>query len=1133
LARRRQTAILSILCIPVCSVAAGERVNVALSKWGATAAASSEYGPEYEAAKALDGRWANRETDKWNSAAGRGAHWLRIDLGCAHLIDRIVIRHEGVFAEGDRYNTSDFRLERSDVPDGPWTALAPPVRGNTESVTTHEFGPARVRHLRLFMTKAEQRGNAYGRIFEVEVLAPVRELASPLLGITFPSPAKHRKRDGRVEKLAHLEVFPPRAPGGTTAVLVGIGDLPPVDFGRWDLTGRKEIWLPAGRGASKGPLSVALIARTAGGRKVIAERTLQPPESVTWGHFAGGTVHIIQSSHQDIGWMDTPQKCIEFRDKNNITPALELMKRNKDYCFGMEDVLCLMEYLERHPDRKAEIHQRMKEGRLEWGATYNEPYESLLSGEQLVRETYLGRKWLKKHFPGCDARVAWNPDTPSRPIQMQQILAKAGIPYMLISRHREGYFRWSSPDGSSIIVYSPGHYTLPSRWIRGGPERARSNLAKQMKRLAPYYEKHNIAPELPVLMSHDWSRPTDNDALIRHWNAATGAALDPPKIRYSISTTFFDALVKGAPEFETLRGERPNVWLYIHGPTHHRAISAKREAGVLLPAAETFATIEALLSGSLRGYPTEEFDRAWRGAIYPDHGWGGNQGHVTDRVFRENLELGRDIGRKILDRSLGAIAARVKTSRAKGLPVVVFNALSWQRADPVVCSVKPPARPSRVVDSKGAAVPHQVLPAAAGGDGGSKADAVRIVFIARDVPPIGYRTYYVTSGAAKGDRPAGTGTRAGSHENRYYRIKLAPGGITGIYDKSLRREVLRTDKFLGAEVFTMQSKGNGAGEFADVQQPTMEGFDRLSNHKPEWSVAESGPVRAAFAMEQKLAHCTVRQKLVIYSGIKRIDCEVSILGWDGTKSREFRMALPANVAKVRVAYEVPMGVLEAGKDEIAGAAGWRHKTPCRYVRPREVQNFISASDDSLGVTMSSSVAVCDFLDVTARPVTYPMLQPVLLASRRSCNRRGNWYLQAGDHHYSFSILSHEPGWRGGRRFGIQANNPLVPVVAGRPAARATLPEEKSFCSVSPGNVIVSTIKKCEDGESVIVRCYDIEGTDSRAKLNVFFPVSRAEHTNIIEEEGKAIPFAARSVELDIGHHAIETLKLVPAFRKQR
>ena len=62
-------------------------------------------------------------------------------------------------------------------------------------------------------------------------------------------------------------------------------------------------------------------------------------------------------------------------------------------------------------------------------------------------------------------------------------------------------------------------------------------------------------------------------------------------------------------------------------------------------------------------------------------------------------------------------------------------------------------------------------------------------------------------------------------ENRFYRIRLVPGGIAGLFDKELGREVLDTGKFLGFEVFTMRSVGNGAGEFGRVQQPTMEGFD--------------------------------------------------------------------------------------------------------------------------------------------------------------------------------------------------------------------------------------------------------------------------------------------------------------------
>ncbi|MHC4202257.1 MAG: discoidin domain-containing protein [Planctomycetota bacterium] len=104
------------------AASAGERVNVALAEWGATATASSEYGPDYRAGNVLDGRWAKRETDKWNSAANKVPHWLKIDLGRARTIDRIVVRHEGG-ARGDKCTTADFRLERSDRPDGPWVDL--------------------------------------------------------------------------------------------------------------------------------------------------------------------------------------------------------------------------------------------------------------------------------------------------------------------------------------------------------------------------------------------------------------------------------------------------------------------------------------------------------------------------------------------------------------------------------------------------------------------------------------------------------------------------------------------------------------------------------------------------------------------------------------------------------------------------------------------------------------------------------------------------------------------------------------------------------------------------------------------------------------------------------------------------
>jgi alpha-mannosidase len=366
-----------------------------------------------------------------------------------------------------------------------------------------------------------------------------------------------------------------------------------------------------------------------------------------------------------------------------------------------------------------------------------------------------------------------------------------------------------------------------------------------------------------------------------------------------------------------------------------------------------------------------------------------------------------------------------------------------------------------------------------------------------------------------------------------------PGGIKRIFDKELRLEILNSEKFLGFEIFTMQSKGSGAGEFGRVEQPTMEGFDKLSSHKAPWRFepSESGPVKAVFGLKQKLPSCTVKEKLIIYKELKRIDCEVSILGWDGTPYREFRLALPVRAQNARVAYEVPMGVVEVGKSEIEGTGGraygsLNYDELCSQIRPREVQNFLNVSDSHLGLTMSTSVAVNDYQDPTEGPASYPVLQAVLLASRRSCHGEGNWYLQEGDHNYRFSISSHAPGWENGYRQGIQANDPFLVVVAPAQANSARLPEEMSFFDVSARNVLISTIKKCEDDDSVIVRFFDIEGKDAEAQLSFFFPVEKAQLVNIIEEEGKAIPSQKNSLKLRIGHHAIETLKLQPRLSGQ-
>ena len=852
-------------------------------------------------------------------------------------------------------------------------------------------------------------------------------------------------------------------------------------------------------------------------------------------YFQNGAIHLITSSHQDIAWMDSPEICTIQRDTLIITPALEMLAQNPSYHYSAEQALMLQEYLIRHPEKKEKIHQFTKEGRLEWGATYNQPYEGMYSGESLIRQLYFGRKWIKKTLPNCDSRLAWNLDVPSRTLQMSQILKKSGVNYLLLSRHEKGFFYWQSPDGSRIGAHSPGHYHWASEHLRQSTFEAFNATAELIASWEPEYRKYNISPDIPSIFASDMSGPKDFRNLMNIWNNLKLRRGDGKKItqsafpdyKYAIAESALDRIFTDEANLPVIQGERPNVWLYIHGPTHHKAISASREASRLLTAAEKFCTIEALLKNDLELYPAEELSRAWESHIYPDHGWGGKNGHITDSLFKAKSEFARDAGKKMLLNSIQEISKRVKTNPKMGNAILVFNDLSWQRNDPISVNLKfkkGQVFGIQILDSHGKQIVSEIFEKEKYKDGSLK--RAEVCFVARNVPSIGYKTFYaklVKKAPSEKERKI---LKSNIFENDFYKITFADGGIKQIYDKQFKRNLLRTDKFLGGELFTMKSEGHGAGEFAEVQQPTMEGFDKVSNYAPRWKQVNNSPVAAVFALEQKLTHCTFQQRVTVYKQIKRIDFDVDLLDWDGTKNREFRLAFPLNQDNAKVTYEVPFGKVTVGEDEIPGAAGERYVQPASEVRPREVQDWISSSDAQFGFTMASGVAVCDYIDPTDSPVEYPIIQPLLLASRKSCHGLGNWYLQEGDHHFHFSIFSHEPNWQNGYRLGKQPNHPLQTVEKSESSGEEKLPEKKSFCSLENSNIIISTIKKCEDDETVILRCYDMEGKDSDVNVNWFTPVSRIERRNLIEEEGMTLPLKDQKIHIRLGHHAIETLKIV-------
>jgi len=839
---------------------------------------------------------------------------------------------------------------------------------------------------------------------------------------------------------------------------------------------------------------------------------------------AKGTIQIFVSSHQDIAWMNSPEACIEDRDKLLITPALNKLHKLPDYKIDMEDILMLREYLNRHPDKKQEILELSRSGRLEWGASYNMPYEDMYFGEPLIRQFYLGKKWFEKEFQNCYSSIYWNVDVPARTLQMPQILKKSGVPYMIISRHERGLFYWMAPDGSKVLTYSPGHYYNDYTRLKAGFFKTVQYLDGLTQFWQRYYNRQTLNPVMPVLSDADMALPDSYFEYIEKWNSLTKPSRPLPKLEHSTALRFLqDAQATGA-SFPAIRGERPDVWLYIHGPSHFEALKAGRSAGRLLPEAEKLASMAAVLDQDWSAYPQKQLTRAWEAAIYPDHGWGGKNGEITDQTFLDTFRYAAETAQKIINRSAQKIAGRIAYKKS-GIPLVLFNSLSWMRSDPVQVTVSLPDhtyKGIRLADGQGNKIAFQVTKRELYYPSGYL-KRVGIEFIADHVPPLGYKTFYIYKGPSKGYTVYPIGGVQKVIENDFYKIRFNSGGMFSLFDKELGKEIWTQDQFRAGELFSMHSEGNGAGEFADIQQPDMQGFERLKDLLDDWKVIEYGPVRLVVTGITNMTHNRVKITWILYQTIKRIDVTAELIDWDGTPYREFRLAFPADMNQPGISYEVPFGVLRVGKDELPGPAGERYHTPCTEVHPRGIGNWINASDADIGVTISSPVAVWDYLNPTGLSTHATLLQPVLLASRKSCHGEGPLYDQTGNHQMTFSVFTHEPGWKYGYRQAIQANEPLV-VVFNPQRLKSLFPPEYSMIHVA-GTAIVSTVKKAEDNDDLILRFYDPEGVNREIGFTFPFHVISAWSTNLLEEIQKPVSLEDNRLVWPLGHHAIETIRL--------
>ena len=630
--------------------------------------------------------------------------------------------------------------------------------------------------------------------------------------------------------------------------------------------------------------------------KAIATQAQLPITAFRKTYFDGGKVLIHSTNHNDLGWLGTQFETADYRSKEIILPALKIMETSPDFHYTMEAVAYLREFLQRHPEKRDEIFKRTQEGRFSWGASYTLMLQSQVGPEKLARQFYLGRRWLKENIPGADTRIFINADVPQLTWQLPQILKSAGLDYLVQARIPLGFYHWQGLDGTIIPTYGLRYGNSPrinpkahDEWLNLMYNREEYYRARNLPKVMIYdYNEDYLPPNaefIPFVKEQNRMMSNFAAAWNRQHAGNTGARIQPPVLQFTNPEDMLKGIF-GTPgmHLETIRGEWANSWAYYDEPGNREALLQARKAHNLLLSAEKLFSFLKLIDPAT-AYPTVMFDSAWTANCWPDHGWGGGKGLITDSIYHASYRTSYVAGRSLMDKALQVLDEHVARPDDRSLSIVVYNPLSWDRSEAMRSTILLPAEWKGFIlkDRSGASVPFEIV---------DKTPASTTVLFQAEVPASGYTTYRVE----RSERTAtSTTTLSGdSIDTPAFRVVFGNAGIKEYIDKIKRRSYFRTDKFQAGEVLQFSAPGNAWEDEALLKGNPID-LERSGSRKSRTTRFVETPVRYIRETETPLDNCVVRHRYLISKATRDVELELELVGWNGARGKELRVAFPINI----------------------------------------------------------------------------------------------------------------------------------------------------------------------------------------------------------------------------------------------
>jgi alpha-mannosidase len=759
-------------------------------------------------------------------------------------------------------------------------------------------------------------------------------------------------------------------------------------------------------------------------------------------------LHMIGNAHIDPVWLwQWPEGYQEVRA--TFQSAVDRMDEYPEFVFTCDSSLFFAWVEESDPPLFAKLREKIAEGRLQVvGGWWIEPDCNIPSGESFVRQALYGQRYLKEKF-GITATTGANLDSFGHNATIPQILAKSGCDSYVFLRPgprektlESPVFWWESPDGSRVLAYRiPHEYCAPKDDIGEHVEKAIASLPDADEEYAVFYGVGN----------HGGGPTIANVEQIKALNERD----DLPRLEPSSLRRFFDGLTSANGQYPTLRGELQHHSTGCY-TTHSGVKRWNRRAENLLQRAEKWSAIADLLGA--QPYPHEQLTEAWKLLLF-------NQFHDTlagtsiEPAYddaRDQLGHASSVAANAFNAAVQSIARQIDIDQEEEMrPVVVFNPHPWPlRADVELEYTWTREQGHHVVDDEGEAVPMQLTRPLTTMSGMRSRFAFPV-----EVPPLGYRTYRVRLGTVEGEPLACSDTRL-ENEHVLLEIDETTGRIAKLVVKATGADLAAP---AAKHAVVIDDKSDTWGHAVERYDDEIAEFECVSV-----KLLECGPVRAIVRVESRYGSSTLREDYVLGAGVAYVDVRVA-LDWH-EQLKLLKLRYPTSVDAATATFETPYGHLErpTSGDEEPG------------------QSWVDVADAGRGLTVVNDAKYG--YDVRGGDIGISAVRSPVWAwhDPRELEADGDFeYMDQGRQNFLVRLIPHAGDWRAADvvRRAAELNQPPFALI--ETFHEGPLPQRASYASDDGGDVVLTVVKRGEDGDGYVARAYESTGRAGRATLSVF------------------------------------------------